>query len=142
MKLSEAFRRDRSNEGKTFDIPFLSGETITLRHAQSDYGRAGRSVMQSRFPELMAYANDPVEKARRQDRILADALAYLVVGWSFDDECTRATAADLLFENPELMEWVDEISTGGDNFFTTASPGSASTPAHGRGSKGGRQKTG
>lgn len=139
MRIESLFIRETANEGREFDVPDMkgmpTGEKITLRHSLSDMGRAGRNIMQRQIPEIMSGITDDVERANLHNKLVAKALAYLVVSWSFEDECTLENA-QALFENaPHLIDWADKVTSEADGFFGKASFASLNTPKRGRGSK-------
>lgn len=91
--------------------------------------------MQAKVPELELSKKDPVERHILQDELVAETLAYLVVGWTFEDECTFDNAKALFVGSPYLIEWADRATSRGERFFTKASANSKRTPGRGQGSK-------
>lgn len=126
-KLSDFNTRDKANEGREFDIPTPdgkpSGEKITMLHATSDAGRAGRAWAAQQIPMRLKGVDDAMERQRLQDDLLAETLAYLVTGWTLEDECTRENAAALFRNAPHLMDWADQVTVQSELFFGKASAG-------------------
>jgi len=144
MKASEFYTQQVANDGKEFNLPDPfgkpTGQKITLRHAQSNIGRAGRAIVQAKVPQLLGEEKDPLKRQLLQEDLVAEALSYLVIGWTLDDECTPAAAKDLFVNAPYLIDWADEITSSGEHFFPKASAALLNMPGRGRGSKGQRAK--
>lgn len=139
MKIADLNIRDRANEGRKYPIPDIHGKPtgahITLRHAMSDMGRAGRNLMQQRVPEVLGGVDDALIRAQLHNELVAEALAYLVVDWTLEDECTLKSAKELFLAAPYLIDWVDGVTSKADDFFVRASASLKSTPGRGRASK-------
>jgi len=144
MKAADLYTQQAANDGKEFNIPDPfgkpTGQKITLRHAQSNVGRAGRAIVQAKVPELLGEVKDPLQRQLLQEEMVAEALSYLVVSWTLDDECSLKAAKDLFINAPHLIDWVDEITSSGEHFFPKASAALLNMPGRGRGSKGPQAK--
>lgn len=136
MRIAELNTKVQAEQGREFNVPDFEGKPtgakITLRHAQSDMGRAGRAIVQAKVPDLLLPETDPVRRAILQDALVAETLAYLVVSWTFEDECTFENAKALFIGSPYLIDWADRLTSDGGNFFGKASANSATTPELGQ----------
>jgi hypothetical protein len=144
MRIADLNTRDRANIGQEFDVPGPdgkpTGQKITLLHGTSDRARAGRAIVQAKVPDLELSKRDLMERYRLQDELLSETLAYLVVGWTLEDECTLENAKALFLGSPYLIDWADAVTSRGGRFFTKASVSLNATPRRGRSSKGQRAR--
>lgn len=144
MRIADLNTREQANTGQEFDVPGPdgrpTGQKITLLHGTSDRGRAGRAIVQAKVPDMELSSREPVERHKLQDELVAETLAFLVVGWTFDDDCTPENAKALFVGSPYLIDWADLVTSRGGRFFKTASVNSKSTPGRGRNSKSQRGK--
>lgn len=125
------FTRQRANQGRRVYIPGPDGkptaEWLHLLHTDSDAFRQGVSATLQKMAKV-AEIRDPDQRKAAQEDLQYEAIAELITGWSFDEECTREAKIELLREAPYLKDFIDRKTADGSLFFVNESGNSSSTP--------------
>ena len=104
MKIEQLFTRERSNKPERVEI---GSEWIEVLGTDSDAFRKAKLEAQRKV----------VTKELSIDNYVAWLCAHLIVGWSFEDECSFDNAFELMKESPSLCEQVDKIASKRSNFM-------------------------
>lgn len=128
----EAFyTRQRANEGIKLPLYLPTGEPtehwIHIRGIDSDEFRLAE--VESRRDALrVASIEDPRERAKALEEAKIDLLAHLVIGWSFDKECTHEAVKEFLREAPQIADAIDRAASQRALFFAKESSNSQNSP--------------
>lgn len=128
----EAFyTRQKANEGIKLPLHLPSGEPtehwLHIRGVDSDEFRLAEA--ESRRDALrVASIEDPRERAKAIDQAKIDLLAHLVIGWSFDKECTLEAVKEFLREAPQIADAIDRAASQRALFFGVKSSSSQDSP--------------
>ena len=138
LKPEDFFTRKTANEGKNMplDMPdgSPSGEYITVAGVYSDAFLKAES--ESNYKMLTMLQEEKTRKDNGEDVVLnlearkaikLELIASLIVGWSFDVECTPESALQLLAEAPHILEGVDTFAGDRKAFFKKPSVTSSNT---------------
>jgi hypothetical protein len=56
------------------------------------------------------------EKQKLKDKAIAHLFAAIIVGWSFEEECTYEAKVELIINSPSLRKRIDEKASEKSNF--------------------------
>ena len=101
--------RPKSNAGVTLPIPEFDGETITILGGDSDVFRIEQDKILSDLRDDNLGDKKPTaeEIYQKEEENRIRQVAVLVVGWSFDEECTRENVEEFLTDAPHVRKFVD-----------------------------------
>lgn len=127
MKPSDFFTRGKANEGEKLPLSLPDGtptdEYLMVRGVDSD---AFRAAVDNYRRELIGFAaiKDESERAAKSEQARVELMCALVIGWSFDDECTQEALAELFREAPHIADEADKFASDRRRFFRKRSTGS------------------
>ena len=127
--ISDFYTRTKANTGQRV---YLLGpdrspteQWIHILHTDSDAYRNSISETLQKIAATAAIADEAARKAA-QAELSSEAMAALVTGWSFDEECTRENVKQLLKEAPYIADLIDRKAADAQLFFGKGSSGSSS----------------
>ena len=117
--MDEFFTRQHANEGVKLPLSLPDGTPtehyITIRGVDSDAFRMAEAV-QNRKAASIAAMDEPERLKAIQDS-KNELLASLVIGWSFDKECTTKNVVEFLTEAPQIADQIDTVAGRRALFF-------------------------
>lgn len=120
------FTRQAANDGVQLPLYSPTGlptsHWLRIRGVDSDEFRAADTEAK-RAAVKSAALTDQRARDDAMREISRDLVAHLVMGWSFDKECTHANVVAFLKEAPQLEDAIDKAATRRALFFA---PGSSS----------------
>ena len=123
----EAFHtRAKANEGIKVPLYLPSGEKKEnwnkIRGAASDAFRAAE--VESRREAVRIASLDEAERVEAIEVAKRALLASLVIGWSFDKDCTSSNVEEFFHQAPQIADAVDQVATKRSLFFGKGLSGS------------------
>lgn len=126
------FTRSIANEGIELPLYSPTGEKtehwLRVRGIDSDEFRAAEASAK-RDAFQIASVEDLVERARLINESQRKLVASLVVGWSFEQECTPEAVMEFFREAPQIQEAVDRAASRRALFFAGRSSSSQHLPS-------------
>ena len=112
--------RTRANEGIKLPLSLPDGtETehfLTIRGVDSDVFREAEAEAKRNAMQVAVLEGDDQRKEAIADEKL-NLVAVLVMGWSFDQECTLENIKAFLREAPQIADQIDQIAARRTLFF-------------------------
>lgn len=126
------FTRSIANEGIELPLYSPTGEKtehwLRVRGIDSDEFRMAEANSK-RDAFQVASVEDHMERARLIAESQRKLISSLVVGWSFEQECTQAAVMDFFREAPQIQEAVDRAASRRSLFFAGRSSSSPLSPS-------------
>lgn len=130
VSMEAFFTREKANEGIEVPLYLPSGEKsehwLRIRGVDSDHFRLAEADSRRKAIDI-ATIDDTLERAKA----IADAklalIAELVVGWSFEKECTPENVKEFFRQAPQIADAVDQVASKRTLFFGKGSSSSQST---------------
>lgn len=126
------FTRSIANEGIELPLYSPTGEKtehwLRVRGIDSDEFRAAEANAK-RDAFQIASVEDMAERARLVTESQRKLIASLVVGWSFEQECTLENVMAFFREAPQIQEAVDRAASRRALFFAARSSSSPPSPS-------------
>jgi hypothetical protein len=130
MNLTDFHTKGAANEGVKVPLHSPEGhitdEWLTVQGYDSDHFQKYRLEM-SRRTAIESVGETDTESELKRHREL---IARLVVGWSFEEECTFEKVCEWFAEAPQVQSAVEKVATDRSLFFLLRSVDSASTLKH------------
>lgn len=125
------FTRAAANEGIVLPLYTPDGKRsehwVRIRGVDSDEFRLAENEARREAVAIASIEDETVrEKAAVEARLRL--IASLVIGWSFEAECTRDTVVEFLREAPQIADAIDRAAAKRALFFASRSSGSPPTP--------------
>lgn len=134
--MEQFFTRERANEG--IEIPLTLPDGTKSKHwirilgVDSDLFRAAETAeVRAITAASMVKDQEKLDELNRTSKIRL--LSTLVIGWSFDMECTQDNVQHFLTEAPQIADAINELSSKRSLFFVNGSskPSSMQRPNSG-----------
>lgn len=128
MKPSDFYTRAKASEGERLPLSLPDGtptdEWLLIRGVDSDEFRA---ALDEHRRAILANAaiEDETEKVEKNRLAGVKLHCALIMGWSFDIECTADALEEFLREAPHLATEVDNFASDRRRFFRKRSTDSA-----------------
>ncbi len=130
MSMDKFFTRQTANDGVKVPLFYPDGtrsdEWLMVRGVDSDAFRVASVDSQREVASIAAIA----DKQERDEAVAASqrkVMSSLVIGWSFEAECTPEAVQAFFREAPQIMGAVDKIVSDRAFFFALASSSSSDT---------------
>lgn len=118
--MEQFFTRQKANEGKKLFLYEPDGSKtehyLKVLGVDSDTFKAAEVIAKRQISELTMIKDD-LERAEKWIKIQRSLIAKLIVGWSFDQECTHENVVNFLTEAPQIEEQVNSYCGKRSLFF-------------------------
>lgn len=126
--MKEFFTKANAEEGVT--LPLFTPDGTPTAHWLKIRGIDSDTFAMAEFEakrEMMniAQIEDVRERDRRNMRNKTNLIASLVMGWSFEQECTKANVVNFLTQAPQIQEAINLAAGDRARFFKKGPPPSA-----------------
>lgn len=131
QEMESFFTRERANEGVQVPLYLPSGKKsdhwVRIRGVDSDLFRQAEANSK-RAAIKIAAIEDEEERARAIADTKLELIASLVIGWSFEKECSLENIKEFLHQAPQIADAVDQVAGKRALFFGGRSSSSPATP--------------
>ncbi|MBG89599.1 MAG: hypothetical protein CMO80_22250 [Verrucomicrobiales bacterium] len=119
--MQEFFTRQLANEGKELPLYLPSGEKsehkIRVLGVDSDKFKSKEAESKKIAAELAALDDNEERRVAIEDLQLK-LIATLVIGWTFDQECTEENVVNFLREAPQIADAINRFAGNRKAFFS------------------------
>lgn len=125
------FTREKANEGIQVPLYLPDGTKsehwLQIRGVDSDHFRLAEADSK-REAMRVAMIDDTLERAKAIAEVKLTLLSALVIGWSFDKECSVENIKEFFRQAPQIADAVDQVASKRTLFFGQRSSSLQSTP--------------
>lgn len=128
QSINNLFILKTAEEGKPMEVTSPNGiklnETITVLGSDSEAFRTAMAIARREEIDAIGELDSKIKPellAHKQSEIRNKLISSLVVGWTFDEPCTKENVISLFKNAPYVLEQVDSFASKRINFFTNPS---------------------